>query len=516
MKDELERSKTDLLLEGFDKPFYISYGVNDTRTLSIVSTLGAIMRTNDVKSRAKDVRVLAGGYDFNDESLDDNLFSSPQAVEIEVPLDDDYFGIRRAFWSTTDGVYKNASRQFKKNSGTLKDQSKPLSDIPHRSFAKTPVVKLSIPGQAYDIDIPRLENYLREVSAVFLRYPDVYNSGTMLDFHRGASYLVNSEGSSVQTPISIAMIQINAQTRNEKGEISFDRIVHFASAPDQLPSSRQLIKETEEMVERLTQKQNGLVEEYSGPVLFVGPAVAETLGGCLFGPRESLEANNTIVSLTGSMRPESMASLETKLGKTIAPESMTVKSMATTKTFGDEVLLGSYDADSEGVIPQDMTLIENGILRGMLNDRTITSPNQTANGHRSGPGVVSVTFSGAVTREDLKEKLLSEAKKEGLDFALMIKDFSFGQFVSVYKVTPDGKEELLRPATFSGLTLRNLRKLLGVANGSMVWNLQSRESVAGVASWIVPPAILVGDISIVPANLPYMKEVTYVANPLKK
>ena len=107
MKDEMKRTMTDAKYEGHDKPFYISYGINDRHVFSAHATLGALVRSNTFQSRNKSVRLLVGNYTFNDESLDNNLTSPPNANDLSVPLDDDYYGIRRALWASTDVVYKD-------------------------------------------------------------------------------------------------------------------------------------------------------------------------------------------------------------------------------------------------------------------------------------------------------------------------------------------------------------------------------------------------------------------------
>src|SRR5688572_13836408 len=83
MQDELTRNMNELRLPGYDKPFFIMYGIQDQKTYTLAGTLGSIVQSTEKPVRFKSTtRVLVGDYEFNDESLEDNLTSSPTAMEI--------------------------------------------------------------------------------------------------------------------------------------------------------------------------------------------------------------------------------------------------------------------------------------------------------------------------------------------------------------------------------------------------------------------------------------------------
>src|SRR5690349_3615240 len=139
MKDELKRNMEELKMEGYEKPFFISYTISDSKEIAINASLGGILRSSEFPNRTKNVRVMVGDYAFNDESLDLNGGNGESGNEISIPVDDDYYGIRRSLWTTTDAIYRSAAKTFKDNVTFVKDQKKDLKDIPHRSFAKAPV-----------------------------------------------------------------------------------------------------------------------------------------------------------------------------------------------------------------------------------------------------------------------------------------------------------------------------------------------------------------------------------------
>ncbi|MEJ0031815.1 MAG: hypothetical protein WDO15_16205 [Bacteroidota bacterium] len=88
-------------------------------------------------------------------------------------MDDDYLGIRRSLWVSTDNVYRGASRQFARNQQTVKEKNKPLSEVPHRSFAKTASSKVDIEAQPMNIDKKAVEEYVRKVSAVLSEFKNL-------------------------------------------------------------------------------------------------------------------------------------------------------------------------------------------------------------------------------------------------------------------------------------------------------------------------------------------------------
>lgn len=518
MRDELERNMKELKADAFDRPFFINYTLLDEHSVQISATLGALMNSIETDNRAAlSIRLLVGDYEFNDESLDNNLFSPPQANEIGLPLGDDYLGVRRSLWISTDNVYRSASRQFAKNKEMLKEQNKPLAELPHRSFAKVPPSKVDITAPEVKFDKAATEDYLRKLSAVFADYNKIEDSNVSFFFRRGYRYLVNSEGSMNRTPVSTVSLVIGAGFRTPEGEFVFDNVQHHYATPE-LPPLETMIAEVKTMAEGMIASASAPVfqEEYSGPVLFTGEPVAHLFLTQLFSGEDNLIANNNIQNLKG-FRYESTASLDTKIGKPVFAETMTVKATPRMKKYGDIPLLGSFDTDDEGVVPADETvLIENGVLKTMLNDRTIVKPGQVSNGLGDGPGVVSVTFKTTVVSADLKGRLIALAKKEGLEYGLLVKNSSSVgmRFVDVYKVyVSDGREELVRQATLKDLSQRSFRKISDVSKETGVHHINRGREVVSV---ICPEGVLLSEVEFGGSSLPTLKEEDYVPSPLKK
>jgi len=518
MKDELKRSMDEIKYDNHDRPFFISYGITDSRNFSVYATLGAVVQSSEYRNRDKSVRVLVGNYEFNDESLDNDLFSEGTANEIQLPLDDDYFGIRRALWTTTDVVYKGAAQKYKKHQSTLKEQNKKLSDLPHRVFAKAPVIQAIKTDTEAAIDQETLNSYCRQASSVFLDFPELESSDVLINLSHGTKYFVNSEGTVVVEPFSIGILQCRAQGKAKMGEPIYETVEYYAKSPGEFPSMEKLKAEAAALAKKIDDLRNAsaLEEEYSGPVLFLGPSVAQAFSSSLFSQRESLIASNAILS-QNDFRPSATAALDARIGKLVIDNSLTVKATPKLKSFNGKALIGSYDVDDEGVVPPDeLILVEKGILKSLLNDRSLSSSSQSVNGHSTGPAVIDISCDKTLVQPALKNALITAARNDGQDFALIVRtNASFGEAMAeVWKVNLDtGNEELIRSSQVGDLSLRNLRRIIGVAADREAYTVQTGGTLA---SFIVPQGLLLDNITIAPIKLPYLEDQeSYVKNPLK-
>lgn len=519
MEDELQRSMEELTYENFEKPFFISYTIDDTKAVSISASMGALLYSNQLPVRNKSVRVLVGDYNFNDESLDISYYNDLSAMsEISIPIEDDYFGIRRALWVTTDGIYKSAAKIYKENKQYLSEKDITLEKLPHRRFVKAPTINLSINQQQEIPNIANLENLVKEVSAFFSEEPEIHHSMVTLSFINSTKYITNSEGSRIQYPFSIATIQVYAEIKTDDGESIYDQISHFSFEPSTLPSKATMEKDVYSMISGLKEMKITKVfkDSYLGPVLFVEEAVGSVLSSSLFG-FEGLVTTNDI-STRDNYRYNGQY-LDDKIGNKILSNGMSVQSMPKLKYFDGQPLPGSFEVDSEGVIPQDtLTLVKDGILLALLNSRTATAENHVPNGHSSeqsmDPGVIKVSFDNPSSISALKKKLIESAKEDGLQYAIMIKRIPYGNYMAanVYKVyVEDGREELLRLAQLNPLTIKSLRRIEGSGNKFNVFNNQSN---GGLSSYIVPDGLLVDEVEVEGSSAPFLGNKILVDNPI--
>lgn len=513
MKDEMARSTSELKYENHEKPFYISYTVDDARVFSVYSSLGGLFGSRDFRTREKGVRILVGDYDFNDESLDNNQYSEPSAHEIEMPLEDDYYGIRRSLWTSTDNVYKGAAQKFKKHQATLKEKNKPLSEIPHRTFAKFPAHQTHQPIPEYTIDRKKWEDQCKVLSSYFKEIESLESSSVFVTFSRTIRYFVNSEGTTAIIPETIASFHCNGQVKSKQNTAINAQTTRYARTLDELPPFAELQKEVRDIVEKLknTMETKPLEDEYTGPVLFIGESVVQVFTNTVF----SLTASNTLQG-QDNYSPETGSTTENKVGKNYIDPSITIKATPGLKSFQGQAVIGNFTMDAEGVkSPDETILVEKGILRTLMNDRSLTKPDQVANGFNDGPGVIQVSLESGTTISSLKEKLMAAAKAEGLDFAIMVKGKAspMGQ-TEIYKVDlATGREELLSPGRMNAIQPKDLKRLAGTSTQMLHYVPLGRNNIITA---IVPEAVLIQEIEVAPFKSSYPNDdVEYVSSPLK-
>jgi hypothetical protein len=170
--------------------------------------------------------------------------------------------------------------------------------------------------------------------------------------------------------------------------------------------------------------------------------------------------------------------------------------------------------DDEGVPALSVKLVVDGRLENYLIGREPVRGFPQSNGHgRAGLagaptpaiGVLQVTAKGGLTNEELNSKLLELAKDRGLKNVYYVATMG-GKLVPrlLYRVTPDGKRELVRGAELDDLDQRALRSGV-VAAGKQLW---VANNFSEVPETVLAPALLIDDVTIRRANrkndkLPY-------------
>lgn len=518
MKDELDRSMKELSMEGFEKPFYIAYTLDDRRYYTIMAQMGSLVRSTETPSRSSNVRLLVGDYSMNDETFDGNSGGGSQGNDVPMPVDNDYHGIRRSFWAMTDNVYKGAARQYKQNKQTLVEQKKPLEEVPHRSFAKLPPVEIIETVTPVNVNLKAMEKFATDVSAAFLQYIDLDNSAVYLYTSSGYKYFINTEGTMSRVPVQMASIYATASYQTPEGETLNDEIVYYAFTPEKLPSKDVVVKDIDVLYKRLKSKEKRgmLDDDYTGPILFSGRAVGELISQA-FSNNETLFATDVLPNPKKRYYNED-ASTENKLNKGVIHESLSIKARPRLKEYRGVPLLGAYPIDDDGVVPpEEIVLVENGVLKNLLNDRTLVKPYEVANGHRDGLSVLEVTTSKGVKIDALKQKLIERGKSDGLDYVLMVTvpDNSDGAVRIVTRIdVKDGREEVIRGANIAFFSIKDLKKVGGATDELQAANFTSRSNA--FFSVIAPQALIINNVEVRKTTPSFFKEDVYVTNPLLK
>lgn len=551
MKDELDRSMKKLALDDFANPFYISYTVEDVTTMFIASTLGALSSSSERHYRSWSNRVLAGDYQLNDENfVDATRRKPPRDGDLELPLDNDYYGIRRALWMMTNNTYKSAAENYKNKLAALKDKNLTKQDLQIADFCSSPRIDTIYNSVNVQWDKKLLENLARKVSKVFTKYHEIfYSEVTVFQIHANL-YFYSSEQSKFKEPFDILYITASAVGESENGENINEQLRYVVTSPDALPSDETLANNINDLAKLVVEKSKApmLDENYSGPVLFLGQSVADIFSLGLFNGTDNLFAyreplyNNSQMSMYYG---QNINSLESKLDKPVISKSVSVKDFSKLKEYEGIKLVGGYNIDGEGVVPPDtLNLIENGILKSLYNGRTPTRSIKESNGHRRyiyqsggvtsdlGPGVVFISSKETKSNAELKTELIKLAKEEGLDYAIIVKPLQQGNYyspLSIYKVSvSDGKEQMLRDAAIGQFSINSLKKIVSVSDKTMVYNtllnggnegstiFSNQDALPSGApvSYIMPDGLLLKEVEFQHQTKPLASDKPIVKSPL--
>jgi hypothetical protein len=499
MKDEIERNISKLEYKDYTKPFYISYAIEDVKTIYASASLGALNNSSEKHYRNWSNRVLCGSYELNDENfVDATRRRAPNDGSLRLPLDNDYFGIRRSLWMVTNNTYKSAAENYKSKLASLKDKNLTKENLELPDFGVAPKVQVFFPEREIKWDKSWLESKVKLISGIFSEYPDIIYSDVIAYQIHADIYFYSTEETKIKLPLDYIFFTITAYYEALDGENVSGQLRYLGVTHTSLPTDEKISEETHILAKSLIDKGNSprLNENYNGPVLFIGQASAEILMQGLFGGSDNLLAYREPLYNSSQMSMyygQNINSLESKLDKPVISKNISVQDFSTMENYKGEELFGSYKADAEGVLPKDtLTLIENGILKNLYNGRTPTRSIKESNGHRRyniqngaisndlGPGVISITGTGGKKLQELKDELIKQAKEEGLDYAIMVKPLIINKNFSpfqVYKVdVADGKETQIRGIVMKPITLNNLKKINCVSNETGLYNTLLNES----------------------------------------
>lgn len=538
MKDELNRSTTQLTLDKYKPPFFIAYQISDLKAMFIKATLGSIIQSQETMNRLNYIRLMVGDYSLNDENFSGGGGGGGNDY-LPLPEENDYNAIRRSFWIMSDQVYKSALNHYEHKLTAMKQQinnnKEKLDD-----YSRITPVNMMIPAIPFKYDKLLWENTAKTISGEFKTYKDVMSSSVNIFFVNTTVYYTTSEGTSISYPTTVAFLSVSAEIQADDGEPLNDFLLYYAPTPDQLPATDKIKQDIKQLAANLEalRKAPIIQESYTGPVIFEDNAAAE-MCTTLFNS-DGLIANREPLSAYAGPSVGGASKFENKLNQKICPENINIKAIPKTKIFNNIPLIGNFEVDAEGVVPKDeLTLVDKGILKTLLNDRVPTRKVKESNGHcrtdlfrgssEKAPGVIDIIYNDGKPLKTLRKNALKEAQKNGLEYIYVIRKFdtnsempfggqggsSVSRPIAIYKVSAKtGEEQLVRSAYISDFQSTDFKKMIGGTQEQFVYNtLVSGGGATVPASFIVPKAIVINDITIEKDNGTQPKK-PVVPNPL--
>jgi TldD protein len=505
---ELDRSKSQLKMDQVDPPYYIEYRVNDVDDYSAEAAFGAVRENQRVRYRVLRVVVRIGDY------KQDSYYGIGMGETNILPLDDDPIALRHQIWLATDDAYKEAVEALTEKQAALKQFS--AEATPVDDFAKAPVVSAIDPTVKLQLDETSWKKTIEDATNLYRVYPDVQTVSASLRFSAVNEYLINSEGTVTRNGKTTYSVTLNSTAQADDGMRLSRNPYWMVAKAEELPTREKLIGESKKMLDTLVALRKAPIveEEYRGPVLFAPDAandvIASLIGSNVLGRKPQLGRPNRT---TGAFA----TSYKTR----VLPTFLTVVDDPTLKEFGGKSLVGNYDVDDDGVKAQPVTVVNSGMLVSYLVGRQPIRDFPASNGHDRGGagsfpspslGVLMVKSSDAKSPEELKQKVISMITEQGQPYGYRVETLGAGNAPRLlYRVYPDGHEELVRGAVFNELDVRALRSdLMSVGNDPLVSNRQG-----GVATTVITPSLLFDELEVKRADTSKDKLPDYPAPPLQ-
>ena len=498
MRDELDRTMTELKLPDLEGPYFVSYTVREFRGAQAAASLGAAAGSGKTSARLLSVELRVGGPE-----LDNTNFYSRQPIRgvgamsygrfpVSIPLEDDYRELRRAIWLATDAAYKQALGQFARKQAALQNETR-VDEIP--DFSPAERIEHRAAGDLDPPSVERIEAIARKVSGAFNGLPQVYASEVRVDQNAEVIWYVNSEGSWYRKHEPRVSVRVIAGTQAEDGTPIEDTFTVYARTVSGLPAEEQLVGRAEALAGRLAALGSAdSLERYSGPVLFEGQAAAAIVRRVLAPKLVAARVPVADDPRFARVVQQTASPFIDKLGSRVLPRFMAVMDDPSAIAHGEVSLLGGYQVDEEAVPSRRTELVRRGLLRTLLSTRTPVPGVPTSSGSRRGggptPSNLFLMAEPGLAPEDLRAELLSLVEERELGFGIVVRRFagSAGRIgrgragggppgsgdsrsiggVVAYKVFADGSEELVRPMELTGFSEADFRDIVAASSDSTV------------------------------------------------
>src|SRR5215467_12909349 len=176
LEQEMKRAFALLQQKGNPAPYFISYSVRENQSVDIETSLGALRTSQKDHSRLLDIDVRVGNYDLDNthqiRGQRGGNTGSGFSYPVLMPIDNDVDALRSVIWLETDRKYKAAVERFiqvRANRTIKVDEEDTSADMSRQG-----VEKAALPQAAINVDVTNWERKLKTLSAVFKKYPEIY------------------------------------------------------------------------------------------------------------------------------------------------------------------------------------------------------------------------------------------------------------------------------------------------------------------------------------------------------
>jgi TldD protein len=549
--EEMDRAMARLELPDAPKPFHISYKITEVEVNDAVASLGFVTNWKGRHFVNIECRVRV-----KFEGVDNGNFAIPREEEIDgsagtnLPLEATPRTARRAAWLVTDQAYKEALMQLRAKLDARTAGGVGATATSVWSDVKPIVSEDPVRVPALE-DLATIQARAEKLSAQFRGQPQIRDSRVAVTSYLERRWYLASEGTSTHdTRRASGIIMVVAGQANDGQELAQYYSRYGATAAD-LPSDAELEVAGKQLASNLTALIAApLITRYTGPVLFEGDAA---VGVVRFGLAPQLDGTPLSMGLSPQEAKRFGGELIDKIGARVTAPMLSVVDDPTATISAGASVIGGYHIDDEGVPPEPVQVIKDGTLLSLLTARTVGKDGEHSNGHarRVAPGGafhgtatnLIVTGKAGLTAAALQKKLLAEVKSAGTGYGVAIRLLDDAamtattelakreliQLVSnadpdlppptllAYRVTANGKRELVRGAQLGELPIKAWRDVIAVSKTVTVRNfLASTQSFlehkiggvdegfvpsSGIESSVATPDLLFKELDIVPSTM---------------
>ena len=522
MTDELDRSMNQLAIDEMPSPYFLSYLIKDYEILQVKARYGAIERSKRSNDRYLYIDLRVG-----EPALDNsNFYATWQDVSNyreNLVEENVYNALRHQIWFYTDEAYKDAlvALAGKKAYLQANPSSEQISD-----FSEVEPVELTGDPVTLKVNEEHFNDLVRTTAGVLKEYPGLQDWKVEYNGRAVSSRFVNSEGSQYLKGSVFHTLEVSATIQADDGQRLTGFVYNLSRRTEDIPSEDEIIADVKQLAEDLSAMAAAeTLDEYVGPVLFSdwasGQFFSHLFASQLSLPRKALTADEWMNEYVP------MGKLAGKVKRRVFSPIINIADEPSREMWQGRMLAGYKIIDDEGVMCQDITLVEEGRLLTIPMARQPTKKIAESNGHAitlpfqlTVPGISNIFVSTPkpLSEKKLAKKMHSLCRDQDVEFGLVVtlldesiysNDYRWTDVeedksllpapVIVHKVyADDGRLEPVRGLVFDDISIRTLRDIAALGKDNTAHNIMQPTIFAWIhyAASIVTPSILIEEMEL--------------------